>query len=384
MIAHCEGFFRYFFVRRRRTRQSLPRANRLSRRVGTMRVFRTPHPHRTVCLFLIFIAARAPRALADHDEAPIFGLFDFSSFFAGVSSDAEQQSFPNLPTNFTVHEPDFAGFIQAARALAHGEAGDLTTSFIEAAVNGVEYGSFLQGSGGAELEPEFPPPLIDDHHLDGDFERVRRETFQNIFESVLNVTAATMVSTIDEESESGERLRSNVERAVDDARRFASAFADASTEDDRREAALELYDRVSSTLGRTRDALRHAMATNSTGVAEANALFSGDADGPFTESNSRWVVTSTTTRDDDAFVTESELGTLDTTHESRSSDRRIVAVALGCALTLAGVCVCVRGRHRDASRRRSTVAPAHPFSSKPSRDDRDVVESDANDLKYVV
>jgi len=343
-----------------------------------MRVFRTPH--RTICLFLIFIVARAPSALADHDEAPIFGLFDFSSFFAGVSSDAEQQSFPNLPTNFTVHEPDFAGFIQAARALAHGEAGDLTASFIEAAVNGVEYGSFLQGTDGAELEPEFPPPLID-----GDFERVRRETFQNIFESVLNVTAATMVSTIDEDSESGERLRSNVERAVDDARRFASAFADASTETERREAALKLYDRVSSTLGRTRDALRHAMATSSTGVAEANALFSGDADGPFTESNSRWVVTSTTTRDDDAFVTESALGAEST--ESRSSDRRIVAAALGCALTLAGVCVCVCGRHRDAARRRSTVArvvPAHHFSSKPSLVDRDVVERDVNDLKYVV
>ena len=378
MIAHCERFFRFFFVRRRRTRQSLPRANRLSRRVVTMRVFRTPH--RTICLFLIFIVARAPSALADHDEAPIFGLFDFSSFFAGVSSDAEQQSFPDLPTNFTVHEPDFAGFIQAARALAHGEAGDLTASFIEAAVNGVEYGSFLQGTDGAELEPEFPPPLID-----GDFERVRRETFQNIFESVLNVTAATMVSTIDEDSESGERLRSNVERAVDDARRFASAFADASTETERREAALRLYDRVSSTLGRTRDALRHAMATSSTGVAEANALFSGDADGPFTESNSRWVVTSTTTRDDDAFVTESALGAEST--ESRSSDRRIVAAALGCALTLAGVCVCVCGRHRDAARRRSTVArvvPAHHFSSKPSLVDRDVVERDVNDLKYVV
>ena len=380
MIAHCEGFFRYFFVRRRRTRQSLPRANRLSRRVGTMRMFRTPH--RSVCLFLIFIAARAPRARADHDEAPIFGLFDFSSFFAGVSSDAKQQSFPNLPTNFTVHEPDFAGFIQAARALAHGEAGDLTTSFIEAAVNGVEYGSFLQGSDGAELEPEFPPPLIDHHHPEGDFERVRRETFQNIFESVLNVTAATMVSTIDEEAESGERLRSNVERAVDDARRFASAFADASTETERREAALELYDRVSSTLGRTRDALRHAMATSSNGVAEANALFSGDVDGPFTESNSHWVVTSTTTRDDDAFVTESALA-VESAHESRSSDRRIVAVALGCALTLAGVGVFFCGRHRDASRRRSTVARVHHshHASKPSRDDRGVFESD---LKYVV
>ena len=99
-----------------------------------------------------------------------------------------------------MHEPDFAGFIEAARALARGQSGDLTASFIEATLNGVEYGLFHQGSGG-EFAPS-PAPLLDDHHLDDDFERVRRETFENIFETVLNVTAATMTSTIDEDSES--------------------------------------------------------------------------------------------------------------------------------------------------------------------------------------
>ena len=83
-----------------------------------MRVFRTSR--RVLCLLtLICIAARAPSVLADHDdEAPPFGLFDFSSVFAGVSNGAENASFPNLSSNFTVHEPDFAGFIEAARALA--------------------------------------------------------------------------------------------------------------------------------------------------------------------------------------------------------------------------------------------------------------------------
>lgn len=328
-----------------------------------MRVFLTSR--RVLCLLsLICIAARAPSVLADHDdEAPPFGLFDFSSVFAGVSSGAENASFPNLSSNFTVHEPDFAGFIEAARALARGQSGDLTASFIEATLNGVEYGLFHQGSDGAEFAPEFPPPLLDDHHLDDDFERVRRETFENIFETVLNVTAATMVSTIDEDSESGERLRVNVERAVADARRFASAFADASTEDRRKEAALELYDRVASTLGRTRDALRHATATSSNGVAEANLLFAGDADGPFTESNSRWVVTSTTTRDDDVPTDAFTLDVDATT--SRSVETPVVAAALGCACTLAGVCVFLYGRRRANDAR---VAP-DPSSSKPTPED---------------
>ena len=324
-----------------------------------MRVFLTSR--RVLCLLsLICIAARAPSVLADHDDEappfPPFGLFDFSSVFAGVSSGAENASFPNLSSNFTVHEPDFAGFIEAARALARGQSGDLTASFIEATLNGVEYGLFHQGSDGAEFAPEF-------HHLDDDFERVRRETFENIFETVLNVTAATMVSTIDEDSESGERLRVNVERAVADARRFASAFADASTEDRRKEAALELYDRVASTLGRTRDALRHATATSSNGVAEANLLFAGDADGPFTESNSRWVVTSTTTRDDDVPTDAFTLDVDATT--SRSVDTPVVAAALGCACTLAGVCVFLYGRRRANDAR---VAP-DPSSSKPTPED---------------
>ena len=327
-----------------------------------MRVFLTSR--RVLCLLsLICIAARAPSVLADHDdEAPPFGLFDFSSVFAGVSSGAENASFPNLSSNFTVHEPDFAGFIEAARALARGQSGDLTASFIEATLNGVEYGLFHQGSDGAEFAPEFEP-LLDDHHLDDDFERVRRETFENIFETVLNVTAATMTSTIDEDSESGERLRVNVERAVADARRFASAFADASTEDRRKEAALELYDRVASTLGRTRDALRHATATSSNGVAEANLLFAGDADGPFTESNSRWVVTSTTTRDDDIPTDAFTLDVDATT--SRSVDTPVVAAALGCARTLAGVRVFLYGRRRANDAR---VAP-DPSSSKPTPGD---------------
>lgn len=338
----------------------MPRASDCARR--DMRVFRTSR--RMLCLLsLICIAARAPSVLADHDdEAPPFGLFDFSSVFAGVSSGAENASFPNLSSNFTVHEPDFAGFIEAARALARGQSGDLTASFIEATLNGVEYGLFHQGSDGAEFAPEFEP-LLDDHHLDDDFERVRRETFENIFETVLNVTAATMTSTIDEDSESGERLRVNVERAVADARRFASAFADASTEDRRKEAALELYDRVASTLGRTRDALRHATATSSNGVAEANLLFAGDADGPFTESNSRWVVTSTTTRDDDVPTDAFTLDVDATT--SRSVDTPVVAAALGCACTLAGVCVFLYGRRRANDAR---VAP-DPSSSKPTPGD---------------
>mgnify|MGYP003310388820 CR=1 FL=1 len=143
----------------------------------------------------------------------------------------------------------------------------------------------------------------------------------------------------------------------------ASAFADASTEDRRKEAALELYDRVASTLGRTRDALRHATATSSNGVAEANLLFAGDADGPFTESNSRWVVTSTTTRDDDVPTDAFTLDVDATT--SRSVETPVVAAALGCACTLAGVCVFLYGRRRANDAR---VAP-DPSSSKPTPGD---------------
>ena len=166
----------------------------------------------------------------------------------------------------------FRGIHRGRARVARGQSGDLTASFIEATLNGVEYGLFHQGSDGAEFAPEFAP-LLDDHHLDDDFERVRRETFENIFETVLNVTAATMTSTIDEDSNPA-TPSSNVERASP----AATIRIRVRRRVDRRpskEAALELYDRVASTLGRTRDALRHATATSSSGVAEANLLFAG-------------------------------------------------------------------------------------------------------------
>ena len=107
---------------------------------------------RMLCLLsLICIAARAPSVLADHDdEAPPFGLFDFSRPFRPGARSAGRV-FQTSPSNFRC-TTGFSRDSSRGRARVGARSiEDLTASFIEATLNGVEYGLFHQGSDGAEV-----------------------------------------------------------------------------------------------------------------------------------------------------------------------------------------------------------------------------------------
>jgi hypothetical protein len=152
----------------------------------------------------------------------------------------------------------------------------------------------------------------------------------------------------DSRDPTSESFREKIVEAVSDATSFSDMILDASDEEDNQRAAIALYDRVASQMTRDRAILRSARSGD---VAAANELFFGSEAGPFTDSNSQWIITSTTTRD-------GVIATENTDTDLRSiKSYALIAMSAICVLSAA---VLFAWR---SSKRRSIVLEVNPSAS---------------------
>ena len=165
------------------------------------------------------------------------------------------------------------------------------------------------------------------------------------------------IPTVDDPT--GESFRAQQNRRGGERRRrpYGDMIFDASTESNRR-AAITLYDRVASQMFRSRAILRSAASGD---VMAANELFFGAADGPFTNSNSQWTITSATTRDG---VIEVE----STNDDSLRGIKAYVLIAVGIVCVLSAAALFARGRDRASGARSSST----PSLRRPRRSARRV------------
>lgn len=309
--------------------------------------------------------AVASRALADDASAlptPPFGLFDFSVF-------------KNASSSLNATGGGFGGYLEALSQLARGEPGTITASFIDAAlrasVDGTSGdGSFLRGDDVAST--------------DDDLQRVRRRAFSYLFDAALFVTSESIQSAIDPSSLSGSRASERIEEATTEAREFASMILDADSEEEKRDAALALYDRVSQSLSHTQQVLRRAAAAQSEAelATEANALFSASGmptylrnSGAFTEENSNWYVTSATARASSAH----DVGA----SSKERQTARAAASAVGCLLVALGVGV-LAVRRRRHSKKSTDDADADPSARSSDGNGKSILTHSDHSLRDVL
>lgn len=332
------------------------------RRRDWRRLFRVARAQIAVAL------AMTLRVVADDASEPPtlpFGLFDFSVFNNASSS-----------TNST--GGSFGGYLEALSQLARGEPGTITASFIEAALQ-----ASVDGTSGDSLF------LRGDNvtSTDVDVQRMRRRAFSSLFDAALFVTSQSIQSTIDPSSLSGSRASERIEEATTEAREFASMILDADSEEEKRDAALALYDRVAQSLLHTRQILRRAAAAQSEAelATEANALFSASGvpaylrnGGSFTEENSHWYVTSATARLSSAHDAGANADA------GASNERRTAsaaASAVGCLLVALGAGVAAFRRRR---RSKKSIDDADADPSVRSSDGKIILTQSDHALRDVL
>ena len=311
---------------------------------------------------LVACVSDAHFVAAEHDDvgAPNFGLFDFASQFISTASSGAEQT-PPIFTAFHSSGGNWDGFLAAARALARGDTGQMTASFIDAALRG-ESSPNSTGLWFRDTTANATTMTSWVNNTDDELEMQKRMAFRDIFNDVLNSTASSMYNVIDPDSvdPTGESFRAHIVEAVSDATTFGDMIFDASTESNRR-AAIMLYDRVASQMFRSRAILRSAASGD---VTAANELFFGVADGPFTNSNSQWTITSATTRDGDVEVES-------TNDDSLRGIKAYVLIAVGIVCVLSAAALFAR----RSSKRRSLVVDAEPSATTANRETRKQTET---------
>ena len=293
---------------------------------------------RALCALALVLATLTSCVYAADDAQPIVGLFDMAKLFLASRTDGDVAPPPTL-SSFNFFGGYFTDFMDSAKLLAAGQPESMTTANIDAILREIQsnnasgdVGLVFQGVNATDFDRAYEMFFNDTNTESAE---LRRHAFSQVFGGILNVTASAM-SGVDDQL-----LASAMADALQDASSAANLVLSARTDEDRRAAAIALYDRVNGMLSEGRRVLRGAMH-DGPNADHANRLLAAAIGASslhfFDDATSRFYIHSSTARHPDGQQdADRDVMSEGDTNASESIVAPIIGSVVGFAVIAAAV-----------------------------------------------